>query len=139
VRIFCHNAYKYLFCYKEIWGILRFLLKLKKKFTIALLHCKSTYTHLGDIGVVGIQFHSFSIETVDRCVSIFTTPGKGRRVHQSWYIHFGEEKISSSLGIMAFIFSIMLEVKTACAENRSMHVNTSPTRKFKGTAFLSND
>ena len=49
-----------------MWGIFRLLLKWKKKFTIALLHCKTTYTHLGDIGVVGIQFHSFLTEAVDR-------------------------------------------------------------------------
>jgi len=50
----------------NMWGIFRLLLKWKKKFTIALLRCKSTYTHLGDIGVVGIQFHSFLTEAVDR-------------------------------------------------------------------------
>jgi hypothetical protein len=111
---------------------------MKKKFTIALLHCKSTYRHLGDIGVVRIQFHSFLTEAVDRevSVSIFTTQVKGalyppnrrRGVHQSWYIHFGEEKISSPLGIMAFIFSIVLEVKMECAENRFVHVNVPYTQ-----------
>jgi len=38
----------------------------KKKFAFALLHCKRTHTHVGNIGVMGIHFHSFLTEAVDR-------------------------------------------------------------------------
>jgi hypothetical protein len=54
-------------------------------------------------------------------------------VHQSWFIRFGEKKISSRHGIMAFIFSML----KWSGQKIVLCMSTRPKKdQLQGTAFF---
>jgi hypothetical protein len=90
-----------------------------------------------EMGGVEIQFHPFltAVQIRGKWSASLSPREKVSCTHRTPVCTKTGLYVLEKNGIMAFIFFIMLEVKIECADERFVHVNTSP-KKFSYKVLL---